>query len=181
MKRAIIAPPTLSPAALGELKAWLGITTTRDDAELTALLNVALDLCEDFTGTMPLRAECEEILAPSGDWQILATRPVQAITSLQSVGLDGTRVVLSAADYSVDLAADGAGRVRLGRADLPQRIAVRFFAGLAAAWADLPEALHQGTIRLAAHLHRARDDNPGEGIPAAVAALWRPWRRVRLA
>ena len=59
MKRAIITPAVLAPTALSELKDWLGITTSGDDAQLTALLRMALDLCEDFTGTMPLQQDCE--------------------------------------------------------------------------------------------------------------------------
>lgn len=53
-----------------------------------------------------------------------------------------------------------------------------------AEWADLPEAVRHGIIRLAAHLYRERDrDGDGAPVapPAAVAALWRPWRAMRLA
>jgi hypothetical protein len=43
----------------------------------------------------------------------------------------------------------------------------------------VPEPLRQGIVRLAAHLYAARGEV--EAVPpAAVAALWRPWRRVRL-
>lgn len=181
MKRAIVAPPTLSPAALAELKAWLGISTSRDDAELTRLLGTALELCEGFTGTLPLQAGCEEPLAPSNEWQDLQARPVQAITSVESVGLTGARVLLAAADYEIDLLRDGTGRVRLLRGDLAGRIAVRFTAGLATDWTGLPEALRHGLIRLAAFQHRARESEAATGMPAAVSALWRPWRRMRLA
>jgi uncharacterized phiE125 gp8 family phage protein len=181
MKRAIVAPPTLSPAALAELKAWLGISTSRDDTELSRLLGTALELCEGFTGSLPLQANCEELLAPSSDWQDLQTRPVQAITGLDSVGLSGVRVTLAAADYELDLMPDGTGRVRLLRGDLSGRIAVRFTAGLAADWDSLPDAVRHGVIRLAAFQHRARENEAASGMPAAVAALWRPWRRLRLA
>lgn len=59
------------------------------------------------------------------------------------------------------------------------RIDVRFTAGMAASWSDLPEPLRQGIVRLAAHGHLARD-NGDAAPPAMVSALWRPWRRVRL-
>jgi hypothetical protein len=46
----------------------------------------------------------------------------------------------------------------------------------------LPEGIRQGALRLAAHQYRERDvDAPQPVPPAAVAALWRPWRRMRLA
>ena len=62
------------------------------------------------------------------------------------------------------------------------RIAVRFVAGLAPGWNGLPESLRHGVIRLAAHQHRMRESSTADPIPpAAVTALWRPWRRMRLA
>jgi hypothetical protein len=41
--------------------------------------------------------------------------------------------------------------------------------------------LRQGVVRLAAHLYAERDGPELGGPPAAVTALWRPWRRMRLA
>ncbi|MEO6717065.1 MAG: phage head-tail connector protein, partial [Novosphingobium sp.] len=111
MKRAIVTPPVLSPAALDELKQWLGISTAQDDAPLTSLLRAALETCEAFTGSVPIQADCEEVLPLSGDWQNLQTRPVQAITAVQSIAADGSRSNLPASAYAIDLDADGGGRV----------------------------------------------------------------------
>lgn len=183
MKRAIITPAVLPAAALSEIKDWLGVTTMQDNAQLTALLRVALDLCEDFTGLMPLQQTCEEILPITGDWQQLLTRPVQAITQLQGVPAEGARYDLAASDYAIDLDADGAGLFRVKTPGAAGRAAVCFTAGLAASWTGLPEPLRHGVLRLAAHQYRAReDDGPSQSLPpSAVAALWRPWRRLRLA
>jgi uncharacterized phiE125 gp8 family phage protein len=57
---------------------------------------------------------------------------------------------------------------------------VRFRAGLGADWNDVPEPLRQGLIRLVAHFYTHRDAADAGAPPAAVAALWRPWRRLRL-
>ena len=182
MKRTIVTPAVLAPAALAELKQWLGISTTPDDAPLTALLRMALDTCEDFTGTMPLQATCEELLPVSSEWQALLARPVQAITQVEGVPAEGSRFVLAVDAYGIELDADGGGRVRVTSPGAAGRIAVRFVAGLAPDWAALPEALRHGVLRLAAHQHRTREDDDAAPLPpAAVAALWRPWRRVRLA
>lgn len=182
MKRAIIAPPTLAPTALAELKAWLGISTTRDDAELTGLIRTALELCEGFIGSMPLASGCEETLPASGAWQCLATRPVQAITAVVAIAGDGARTTLTATAYDIDIDADGTGRVRLASPIDQTRVAVRFTAGMAESWDTLPDAIQQGLVRWAAHQHRARDaDKAMAGPPASVAALWRPWRRMRIA
>lgn len=182
MKRAITAPPTLAPAALAELKAWLGISTTRDDAELTGLIRTALELCEGFIGTMPLIAACEEVLPAIGEWQSLTTRPVQSITGVLAIDPDGSRTTLGASAFEIDIDAEGTGRVRVTTPISQSRVAVRFTAGMADGWDTLPDAIQQGLVRWAAHQHRARDsDKSITGPPASVAALWRPWRRMRIA
>lgn len=182
MQRTILVPATLAGAALDALKAWLAIGTTRDDATLTHLLRASLDTFEAFTGLMALETTCEEIHPACAGWTCLATRPVQAMTQAEGIPADGARFALAAGDYAIDLDADGGGRVRLIRQGAAGRIAVRCTAGLATEWDALPEAIRHGVIRLAAHHFRARDDaQAASEPPAAVAALWRPWRRMRLA
>ena len=107
---------------------------------------------------------------------------MQAVTWVEGIPATGARFALAAADYAVDLDADGGASFRLVQAGAAERVAVRFTAGLAAAWTDLPESLRHGVLRLAAHHYRQREsDTPQAMPPAAVAALWRPWRRVRVA
>lgn len=182
MKRAIVTPAVLAPAALSELKDWLGITTTGDDAQLTMLLRAALDMCEAFTGTMPLQQDCEELLPVSSAWQAIGTRPVEAITAVDGLPAEGARFALPVQNYAIELDADGGGRVLVTNSGAAGRIAVRFTAGLAADWASLPDGLRHGVLRLAAFQYRERDSEAASALPpAAVAALWRPWRRLRLA
>ncbi|WP_126172190.1 head-tail connector protein [Altericroceibacterium xinjiangense] len=181
MKRAIITPAELSPAALGELKDWLAITTFEEDAGLTALLRAALELCEGFTGQMPLEATCEELIPSGPGWQRLRTRPIQAILSVEAVTADGSRFSLAPEDFAVALSAEGGALVRILRQGSAGRYAVRFSAGLGSEWTDLPAGLRHGIIRLAAHQYRERENgNSGPLPPAAIVALWRPWRQVRL-
>lgn len=183
MKRVIVTPATLAPAALAELKDWLGITTAQDDAQLSALIRAGLELCEQFTGLMPLQQACEEVLPATCEWQVLATRPVQAITAIDGLPAEGARFALPVANYAIDLDAAGSGLVRIGNPGSAGRVAVRFTAGLAADWASLPDGLRHGVLRMAAFQYRHREDESAAGTtpPAAVAALWRPWRRLHLA
>lgn len=180
MKRTIIAPAALDGAALADLKAWLAITTDGEDALLTALLRASLDSCEAFTGQMPLAATAEEILPARKEWQNLTTRPVQAITLVEGIPAEGARFALASDAFEIDLEADGTGMVRVIRQSTAGRVAVRFSAGLAPDWASLPEGLRHGIVRLAAHSYRERDSGGSDVPPVAVAALWRPWRRLRL-
>jgi len=183
MKRAIITPFALAPAALTELKDWLGITTPADDAQLTGLLRAAIEHCEDFTGLMLLEQTCEEILPVLSGWQVLGARPVQSITQILGIPAEGARFALPVEAYAIDLAAEGTGRVRVITPGIAGRIAVRYTAGLATAWTALPDGLRHGVLRLAASQYRSRENDaaPPAMPPAAVAALWRPWRRLRIA
>ena len=180
MQRTIVAPAELPGAALDELKQWLAIRSASDDAALAGLLRTGLETCEAFTGAMPVSCLCEEILPASADWHALSARPVVAIAGIEGIPADGARFALAPDAYEVDIAADGTGQVRVVRQGSAGRVAVRFTAGLAPTWELLPEGLRHGIVRLAAHNWRARDSAADAGPPAAVAALWRPWRRMRL-
>jgi uncharacterized phiE125 gp8 family phage protein len=180
MTRVILTPAAVPAMALAELKQWLGITIPDDDAPLARVFAAAQETCESFTGTMPLEQGCEEVLAGRGGWQMLATRPIQSIAAVERISGSG-RITLAPDAYEIDLDADGSGRVRLLSSE-PGRVAVRFTAGLAPEWSALPESLRHGIVRLAAHQHRERENSGAAPLPpASVAALWRPWRRMRLA
>ncbi|ANY18800.1 hypothetical protein A6F68_00265 [Tsuneonella dongtanensis] len=180
MQRTIVAPAELPAAALDELKQWLGVRSTGDDAALISLVRTALETCEAFTGSVPLACLCEEILPACADWRTLSARPVVAIAGIEGIPAEGARFPLAADAYEIDIDTDGSGRVRVVGQGSAGRVAVRFTAGLAPAWELLPDAVRHGVIRLAAHHWRERDNASDAGPPAAVAALWRPWRRMRL-
>lgn len=182
MKRAIIVPAALAGAALDELKQWLGVTTPSEDAALRALLRASLETCEAFTGQMPLAAECEEVLCANAQWQALTTHPVQAVTNAERLATDGSRIALTPDEYAIELETGGRALIRLTRSHPEMRVAVRFTAGMATDWEGLPDGLRHGVLRLAAHHYRQRESDTAKATPpAAVAALWQPWRRMRVA
>ena len=180
MRRTIIAPADPGALALAELKDWLGVRTPNEDAMLTRLLTGALEACEAFTGTMPLVQTCAEVLPVRPEWQRLSARPVSAISEVRGLPADGASFALASDAYELEIEADCTGLVRVLRPGAAGRVEVRYLAGLAAQWSGLPEGLRHGAIRLAAHLYRSRDTGDQAALPAAVAALWRPWRRVSL-
>lgn len=180
MKRVIIAPAELGGAALNELKQWLAISSSDEDEVLLSTLSAAIEMCEAFTGTMPLSATCEEIWPVLVDWQTLATCPVQAITGADGIPAEGSRFALPVDAYEIDLGANGEGLFRILRQGAAGRVAIRFVAGLAPGWGSLPDGLRHGIIRYAAYLFRERDNGTEQEPPASVTALWRPWRQSRL-
>lgn len=179
MTRTILASGDLAPA-LAELKHWLGITRSADDAQLTALIGAGVESCEAFTGITPLACTIEETLGASHEWARLVTRPIAQVTGVELIDTGGARTAMAEDEYDLHLAGDGSGQLRLRRGPFASRVVVTLDAGLAPDWTSLPDGLRHGILRFAAFLHREGEQAAGEP-PAAIAALWRPWRTLRLA
>lgn len=174
---ASIGPPAVS---LPELKAFLRIAHEEEDALLAGVIRSAESACEAFTGRLLIVRAADEAIAASASWSRLGTAPVIAIEAASGLAPDGTETALAADAFAVDIDAAGEGWMRLLRPIDQKRVRVRYRAGLAADAAVVPEALRHGIIRLAAHLYTHRDRPEDRAPPAAVTALWRPWRRLRL-
>ena len=175
----MIGPASAPLASVSEAKAFLRIEHGADDAEIAGLVRSATALCEAFIGQLLIAREVSEVVPRAAGWRRLAGTPVRAILDVGAVLADGSSVALQPGAYAVDIDADGDGWVRaVGLLASGSRLRATYRAGLAEDWNGVPEPLRHGVLRLAGHLHRHRDDNTGP--PAAVTALWRPWRRMRL-
>lgn len=182
--------------ALAEAKAYLRIETTGEDAGVAALLAAACGVCEGFVGQMLVARGVGESVAASGAWTRLGRTPVRAVTSVAMTGVamnqaGAAGVALAPAAYAVDIDGNGDGWVRYGAGGGAgsvfaagvggARLQVEYRAGMATDWMGVPEPLRQGVLRLTAYLYAQRGEAgaPGQGDPpAAVAALWRPYRRM---
>lgn len=182
----IIAEAAALPVALAEVKAYLRVVTSDEDALIAGLARAAADMCEAFTGRALIDRAVAERLAASASWTRLGAAPVRAIEGVAALGADGSVTALAAGAFAIDIDAGGEGWVRVldagpstgsGRAVL---VRVSYRAGMAADPNGLPEALRHGILRLTAHLYTQRERGEDIEPPAAVTALWRPWRRLRL-
>jgi uncharacterized phiE125 gp8 family phage protein len=174
-------PGLIDDAAVADVKAYLRLAGDEEDALLARLLRVAAELCERFTGLALLLCEREAVLGTSSpEWQRLPAAPVSAITAVATLDPTGGAAALPVAGYAIDIDAGGTGWVRLAAPVGARRMRVTYVAGLAADWASLPDPLRQGVVRAVAHVHAHRDAPDDLGPPPGVAALWRPFRRMRL-
>lgn len=174
-------------AALADAKAYLRVDGAAEDALIAGLVASACVICEAFVGQMLVARGVEETVAAGGAWTRLGRTPVRAVTAVTRGG-----VALMPETFAIDIDQNGDGWVRYGGVapeagpwSRPTRLQVAYEAGLAADWAGVPDPLRQGALRLAAHLYAQRGDAGGDGAgrdiggpPAAVAALWRPFRRM---
>lgn len=178
--RAPAIPAAAAEAALADCKAYLRITRDDEDASIAGFAATALAMGEAFLGCALIARTHEAILPALGVWQRLPVGPVRSIAPVRGLPAEGPAFDLTVGGYAVDIDAAGDGWVRTAQAGSAGRVMVSFEAGLAEDWAELPEPIRQGTVRLVAHLHGERDGGMG-APPAAVTALWRPYRRLRLA
>jgi len=175
---AALQPPAL-PVPIEALRAYLRIEGSEEDALLAGLVRSAGELCEAFTRLSLIGAEFEQAVPARPAWTRLDRTPVRAVLGVAAPGA-AAPVPLAPGDYAIDIDASGDGWVRVLRGAGAGQVLVRYEAGLAADWNGIPEPLRQGIVRMATHLYAHRDREDAAGPPAAVTALWLPYRRLRL-
>lgn len=179
MLEATPIPPAALEDALAPAKSYLRIEGEQEDGEIAMLIAVAARLCEQFCGQALIVREMTETLPANVEWKRLAETPVRAIVEVKGAPDDGAAFTLPVGGYAVDIDGNGDGWVRVTASGAADRVRVRYEAGIAPDWNGLDEPIRQGIIRLVAHMHAHRDVADGGAPPAAVAALWRPSRRMR--
>lgn len=175
-----MTPASALPISLAELKAYARISASDEEALLAATIRVATDLCERFTGRLLIARAVEETLPAARAWTRLAMGAVRSIGGVAALDANGSASPLPGDAYAIDVDAAGDGWVRLIAPGEAKRVRVSYVAGLGEDGNAVPEALRQGILRLAAHLHARAGDDKAVSPPAAVTALWRPWRRLGL-
>lgn len=136
-----------------------------DGQDIGAIPARLIAICEAFLGQVLIEREIKEELEASATWQRLKHHPVTAINKFNFQ------------DVVTDIDSSGNGWVRMPRA-LSDPLRVTYRAGMATDLDGLPEPIKQGLTRLQQHV-----DTMGDAAepPAAVTALWRPYRIARLA
>ena len=165
---------------MSEAQAFVRIETGEEEALLAGMVRSASALCEAFLNQVVVARDYAVEVAASARWTRLPLTPVQSIVTVEGMKADGTSVALGASDFAVDVDSNGDGWVRLLGAADAVRLRVSGRAGMASDANAVPEPIRHGVLRLVAHLFASRDDGAGGEVPAAVTALWRPYRRMRL-
>ena len=154
------------------------IGTASDDAALGGLAASAIAHAEDFCGLIVFARAGTEILTACAEWTRMVATPMRSVGQVVGLPAESASFTLPAGAAHFDYDGTGDAFVRVSEPGSAGRIQVPFVAGLADDWPGCPDALRQGIVRLIAHLFTEREsDTP----PAAVVALWRPWRRMRIA
>ena len=170
----------LPAVTMSEAQAYVRIETGEEEAVLAGLIRTASAVCEEFLNRVVIARDFALDVPASGAWERVPMTPVRAISSVESVNAAGVATALTSSGYSIDIDCSGDGWVRLCQPTDGSRVRVTGSAGMASSENEVPEPIRQGVLRLVAHLFTSRDGPAGDP-PAAVTALWRPYRRLRLA
>jgi uncharacterized phiE125 gp8 family phage protein len=165
---------------MSEAQAYVRIETGEEEAVLAGLVRSASALCEAFLGQVIIARPFTIDVPACVTWQRLSIGPVRAIDNVAGVDASGASVAFQPESYGIDIDSAGDGWVRVAPDDSLSRVTVSGTAGMALDQNEVPEPIRQGVLRLVAHLFTVRDGSDGEP-PAAVTALWRPYRRLRVA
>lgn len=171
-----IAEPVVT---LSEAQAYVRIETGEEEAVLAGLIRTASALCESFLSQVVIARAFSLELPVSGQWERLELMPVRSIGEVETLDVTGSPTPLPGGDYEIDIDSSGDGWVRVSGGGDARRVRVNGTAGMAVDENGVPEPIRQGVLRLVAHLFTSRDGTGGDP-PAAVTALWRPYRRMRV-
>jgi uncharacterized phiE125 gp8 family phage protein len=173
-------PLGLDSIMLDEARAYLRVEPAEDDPSLGAALLAAIGHAENFARIVLIRRTAREIMSAASGWQILEVAPVQSVVSVTGIPAEGATFLLAADAWEAKIGSRGEAYLRILQPGSAGRVEIASLAGLAAEWADLPESLRLGLLRLTAHIFAHRDAADAGGPPAAALALLLPWRRMRV-
>lgn len=175
MREEVVAAP-YAPIGLGEVKAWLRIEGSEEDALLAGLIRMATAACEEWTRLTPIRKTVVETVPPDGRRK-LSRAPVQAIHEVIAVDDAGGERVLAPGEWLQGIKPDGTATLSSDAADAAM-LKVRYTAGVAPDWNGVPDPLRHGIMVMVARHYAARDGDDDVGIPEKARGLWRSWRRL---
>ena len=145
-----VSPPSVEPVSLDEVKAYLRIDGTDDDALLTRLIEAARERAEEYTRRAFITQEWDAVYDDvTADYIELPRPPLISVTGVYYT-TDAGEQTLATSAYYVDSISEP-GRVILLASGWPSRrskagLRVRYSAGYGAAASSVPGPIRQAII-----------------------------------
>lgn len=181
----IVTPPASEPLTLAEVKEFLRVDHSDDDATLAIFITAARQLCESYTRMALLPTTFEEYFddfpqytGTFKDEIRLSRSPVSAVTYVKYIDGNETTITANAADYKIDTISRPA-RISpdngwFGTYETINAVFVRYVAGFADA-ASVPAPLKHGMMLVIGDMYENRTDSV-KRLPTASEYLWNPYR-----
>ena len=186
----VTSAPAASPVSTADAKSHLRVDYADDDALIDSLVLAATDWAQEFTSRSFITQTVELKL---DDWPgltkaILMPRPpLQSVTSIQYIDVDGNNQTLPASEYVVDASGD-IGRIYPAYAgnwpdarEILNAITITYVAGYGNAASDVPASIIAAIKLAVGHLYERREDTSVTSIsqiPMGAKALLQPYRIV---
>ena len=181
----VVTPPASEPLTLAEVKEFLRVDHSDDDATLAIFITAARQLCESYTRLALLPTTFEEYFDDfpqyTGTYKDeirLSRSPVSAVTYVKYIDGNETTITASASDYKTDLISQPA-RISpdngwFGTYETINAVFIRYVAGYANA-ASVPAPLKHGMLLVIGDMYENRTDSV-KRLPTAAEYLWNPYR-----
>ncbi|MDX3805476.1 head-tail connector protein [Bosea thiooxidans] len=184
-----LEPPATEPVSLAEARLFLRLDQNEEDDLLALLITAARLMVEAASGRCLIDQNWRIVLDrwPAGGEIRLPLSPVSAITAARVYDVLGAPQPVAETALSLDRLADPPLIRVIG--DVPEigrdrgAIEIDVVAGYGATANAVPAPLRQAVLRLAARWFEQRGDvasRDAQALPAEIAALIAPYRRVRL-
>jgi uncharacterized phiE125 gp8 family phage protein len=181
----IVTPPASEPLTLAEVKEFLRVDHSDDDATLAIFITAARQLCESYTRMALLPTTFEEYFddfpqytGTFKDEIRLSRSPVSAVTYVKYIDGNETTITADAAEYKIDtisrLARISPDNGWFGTYETINAVFVRYVAGFADA-ASVPAPLKHGMMLVIGDMYENRTDSV-KRLPTASEYLWNPYR-----
>lgn len=175
-KLQLITPPASEPLSLAEVKTFLRIEHTADDALITRAIAAAREAAEQYLRCALLPQTWDYAVANPYRCEVrLPFGPAQSVTSITVTDSEGNVSTLDSDVYS--LSVDGS-MVLFVTTPSAEKLVVRYSASIAADAATLPALIKQGMLHHIATMLEQR-----EGVvpmPMQSIACYMPYRKVAL-
>ncbi len=181
----VVTPPASEPLTLAEVKEFLRVDHSDDDATLAIFIAAARQLCESYTRLALLPTTFEEYFDEFPEYTgtykdeiRLSRSPVSAVTYVKYIDGNETTITASASDYKTDLISQPA-RISpdngwFGTYETINAVFIRYVAGYANA-ASVPAPLKHGMLLVIGDMYENRTDSV-KRLPTAAEYLWNPYR-----
>ncbi|MND21708.1 Phage gp6-like head-tail connector protein [compost metagenome] len=182
----LVTPPALEPVTVADARAFLRISTESEDDILRRVIKTARELVEAETGlalidqTWRLRVD----RWPRSGRLALFKYPAKAVTAVVAYQPDGSAISMEPEEFMLQ---HGRRPQRVYMAQYPDAqsfcgLEVDFIAGFGETGVEVPDAIKQAILTLAAHLYenRAGLDSKQAELPPMVGQMVDSWRRISL-
>jgi len=184
-----LTPPAIEPVSLSEAKDFLRLLADDEDELLGTLLTAARLMIEAASGRLLIEQGWRIVLDtwPQGGAIRLPLSPVRSLTAARVHPAAGAAELVTPSSLTLIEGADPPLISVSGPVPAPGRarsaIEIDLVAGFGATRDTIPAPLRQAALRLACRWFEHRGDvvsRDAMRLPAEIAALVAPFRRVRL-